>query len=332
VYETNDSMLLAPTFEEEATRLASKFIQSYKQLPMRFYQIGLKYRKELRPKIGLIRQREFVMKDLYTFDIDEESAIQTYEHVNRIYQYLFKRIGINVVKVQASVGDMGGSHSHEYMMISEAGEDVILICNSCRTAYNRQIQNPQDPCKNCNNTLVNSSSSSSSSSSSPSDSSSSFFSSFPAIEVAHTFMLGDKYTKSLGMTVDSHENKRIYPHMGCYGVGVTRLIGAIAEVHNDQYGLLWPTSIAPYKMIGISKDPDTIIEDIFDLNDDFLVDDRKDISISLKVKDAYLLGIPNILVLGSDYEKSALVEFHHRSNPHEPKLIPMHEIKSKIMH
>lgn len=307
-------MILAPTHEEEATKLAAKFIQSHKQLPLRFYQIGPKYRKEPRSKIGLLRQREFVMKDLYTFDNDEESAMHTYEHVNRIYQHLFERIGINAIKAQASVGDMGGSHSHEYMIESESGEDVLLICNSCKTGYNLEIQDPKNPCGNCG--TLNS------------------FTSSSAIEIAHTFMLGMKYTKSLGMTIDSEENQKIHPHMGCYGIGVTRLVAAIAEVHNDQFGLLWPHSVAPYQAIGISKNPDNIIEDFLGLGNNFLVDDRKDISIALKIKDAYLLGIPNIIVLGSQYEKSALIEFYQRDHtlPHAPELMPMHELKNKIMH
>lgn len=268
----------------------------------------------MRVRPGLLRQREFIMKDLYTFDIDESSAQKSYDLIGRVYLNLFRELGINVIRARACSGDMGGTISHEYLMISESGEDTLLTCDSCGESFNAEFRSDKDPCLNCQT--------------------SSSFTKFPAIEVGHSFMLNTKYTQSFDFLINTKENSRIHPVMTCHGIGITRLISSIAETCNDQFGLSWPISTSPFLLSIIYKDPAIIMtkDDDFDIDsNDLLWDDRQDVTFSSKIKDAYLLGIPNIIVAGDEYEKTSKIEFHYRRTPYEPKFMHMHEVKNYIL-
>lgn len=217
--------VLAPTHEEAiADLLADVSPLTYKQLPLVLYQIGDKYRDELRPKHGLLRSRQFVMMDAYGAHRDAECASEVYERVTGAYSELFQRLKLNVFRVEAPSGEMGGNLSHEWHVRANAGEDQLTVCNSCQLTSLVS----QTACVVCsgNVTRVNS------------------------IEIGHTFILGTKYSDALNAQYISKEgtNKPIF--MSCYGIGLTRLLAASMESASADR-IRWPTGIAPYTVVVI---------------------------------------------------------------------------------
>lgn len=278
-------MILAPTHEEEITTLVASLANSYRQLPLRLYQIGDKFRNEARPRGGLLRCREFVMKDLYTFDKSLEEARDTYEQVCRVYRDTFKGLGLSVYQAQASSGAIGGSHSHEFHLECSDGQDTILACPSCDFAGNLEVLQSPHACPKCSDTNLVSK---------------------KGLEIGHTFLLGSKYSSLLDAKFkDQHGNERVM-EMGCYGIGVSRLLAAIVEASHDQKGIIWPSIISPFSSYIIPLDP-TNSSNILNIEKSLpvpfssqpaLLDDRPNLSFSHKFKDALLTGFPNILVLG----------------------------------
>lgn len=250
-----ERLLLAPTHEEEMTRLIATTIQSYKQLPLILFQTGSKFRREARCRGGLLRTREFVMNDAYSFSTID-TITDVYTLMSNVYESIFKRLDLNPIVKQADAGDIGGSLSHEYHLTASIGDDKVQLPDG---------------------TLSNS------------------------IEVAHTFILDDIYTKTFSATYRDSFNQEQYLQMGCYGIGVSRLIAAIQEHQHKIDGLVWPQSITPFDVYLIPKC------DAFDLEQfagkSVLLDDR-DKSISWKVHDARLLGIPNVHILHSNHTES----------------------------
>ncbi len=267
-------MLLAPTHEEEITHLVAQNINSYRQLPLRLYQIGPKFRNEARPKGGLLRCREFLMKDLYTFDANEESAIATYSEVCEAYDRIFKRLEIAAIKAKASSGAIGGSHSHEYHIACESGQDSVLQCQKCNFTGNSEVFT-DSKCSQCG---------------------SHDFKEVKALEIGHTFLLGEKYSRVLEAKFKDQQGKQQVMQMGCFGIGVSRLLAAIVEVSNDENGIIWPKAVAPFDayVIPLSSDSITVPAEF----QNCLLDDRENLSFSRKFKDAQLSGLPQILVLG----------------------------------
>ncbi|CAO3624997.1 unnamed protein product [Cunninghamella blakesleeana] len=478
-------MLLAPTHEEEITTLVASELRSSKQLPIRLYQVGRKYRDELRPRAGLLRGREFIMKDLYSFDKSVEDAFITYDHMAQAYTNIFNRIGVPFVVAEADSGNIGGSKSHEYHLISTVGEDTLLTCQQCGYTANEELaegiyktNHPIDTNNNNNNKHVNSTleilnlKSSLSSSDihlstlsfntmsstiddnnndngdkkinglavviTPKDrkvnhlrvhsvlgsyleknntihdratlelnpipldqwistyqqtnkindtnvhvfldnaihpslsfsaipsitlhpphhfrlaeagdacqhchhhSKASSLESVKSIEVGHTFYLGTKYSSVLGCQFQDHsipsnnnntshkQNEWKFAEMGCYGIGISRLLASVAESRTDDRGLVWPASIAPYKICIITTDDKkeafkTLSNTIYDqLNmkktrkeDDIIIDDRSKMGFGRKMTDAELIGYPWIIVIG----RKAL-------DPHHPKI----EIHQRTQH
>lgn len=301
-----EGLLLAPTHEEEVTRIVAQHVTSASKLPVRLYQIGPKFRREQRPKGGLLRLREFIMKDMYSFDADIEQARDSYNQTRDAYSTIFKRLGIPVKAAVASCGDMGGSMSHEYHLLAEAGEDTIYSCDSCDLSFNHEVmQSGQCSCPQCSKALTKSN----------------------GIELGHTFLLGTRYTKALGAIFKSSSGAAVPMEMGCYGIGVSRLVAAIAEVRNDEKGLAWPVSVAPYKIImtgGQNMDNESIatIESLRTqliiafpgLHRQVAIDDRSYLSLSWRLRDSQVIGVPFTLVLGRDYASKRLVEVHQRSS------------------
>ncbi len=359
--------LLSPTHEEEITALVASLVHSYKDLPLRLYQIGRKYRDERRPRQGLLRAKEFLMKDLYTFDESSESALKTYEAVRQAYNNLFTELRLPFQTVEADSGNMGGKLSHEYHYISPKGEDALWLCNSCDYAANEEVVkkgtrgsaatendsvifegiskdhktairihvprkdlmevgkqqtwyqiasyvnmhavkqalpkdveiatgiesdtlsdllprvpktidiydrtlssqsataidltaiHPNDPCPRCDNGSLRVQ---------------------KAIEVGHTFHLGTRYSEPLNALVAVPDSATKQPmQMGCHGIGVSRIIGAVASLLADDRGLNWPRAIAPYEAIILSS-PQTSEEDAVEVYDalkervDLILDDR----------------------------------------------------------
>lgn len=290
----DNNFILAPTHEEEITALVATFANSYRHLPMRLYQIGEKFRNEARPRGGLLRCREFVMKDLYTFDRSVQEAQDTYGEVCRVYSGLFSQLGLNFFKAQASSGAIGGNCSHEFHLECESGQDTILHCDECKFVGNAEVfTDPNNPkCPQC---------------SSPN------LSLKKGLEIGHTFLLGTKYSQALDAKFKDQQGKEVVMEMGCYGIGVTRLMAAIVEASHDENGIIWPSSIAPFNSYIIPMNPEAqnIPQNQFlNSNRQVLLDDRTGLSFSHKFRDALLTGIPNILIVGG--KRSSGIEWYKR--------------------
>lgn len=416
--------LLSPTHEEEITTIVANAVASYKDLPLRLYQISRKYRDEARPRQGLLRGREFLMKDLYTFDVTEEQARQTYEDVRNAYVAFLDELRLPYLVANADSGNMGGNLSHEYHFVSPHGEDNIISCGSCSSSINEELyvgasgsapapfslsaldinrsvsgiskdrrtlyrfvlprlagspnmhllkrvypnldtvvdnpealwkqhnrkdnnaepepiryvidprlqgQNPSilhdpqdtnytldipilngryvpitspragDTCAQCGSPSLKTD---------------------KAVEIGHTFHLGTRYSEPLNAKVLSERNEQITISMGCHGIGVSRLIGAVASLLADDKGLNWPLKMAPFSTV-ICPAPSAKAEDTVTVYDqlcgaaassdglDVAIDDR-DRPIGWKLNDADLIGYPFIVVLGKAWEKRGMVELQCR--------------------
>ena len=286
--DKND-MILAPTHEEEITALVASLANSYRHLPLRLYQITDKFRNEARPRGGLLRCREFVMKDMYTFDRTLEEAQDTYEQVCQTYRSIFSQLGLKFYQAQASSGAIGGSCSHEFHLECEGGQDTILSCDTCKFIGNQEVFPPELSCPKCEGTKL---------------------SSKKGLEIGHTFLLGTKYSQALDAKLKNQNGKVTLMEMGCYGIGVSRLLAAIVEASHDDKGIIWPSIVAPFQYYIIPIDSEKINLLPNDIQNG-LLDDRPNLSFSHKFKDALLTGIPYIIVL--DGKKSSNgIEWHKR--------------------
>lgn len=234
---TNDRnqriQILGPTHEESIAHLLSLTAPTtYRAFPLRLYQISTKFRDEMKPRFGLIRAKEFLMKDLYTFDLDLEAAHQTYNEVSDQYSKIFHSLGIPFEKIDADTGTMGGHSSHEYQLLTNIGEDEIIKCQSCQRAVN--IELCLEDGKICDKCI-------------PSN-----LKSHEGIEIGHTFILGDKYSKIMKATFLNRSGKPENLMMGCYGIGVTRLVAACVEFLSTEDEIRWPHILAPFQICIIS--------------------------------------------------------------------------------
>lgn len=440
---------LAPTHEEAFTSAVKSVISSYRDLPVTVYQINTKFRDEIRPRFGVIRSKEFIMKDAYSFDLDENGLDDSYQAMRKAYRRIFERCGIETIPVEADSGTMGGSNSEEFMVPSEIGEENLLLCNGCDYRANQEkaefkrvnsekeeakslekVDTPniktidelveffkEDSTKflksviymadekpvmvvvpgdrevnehklknalgcleldlapdsvveeitnakvgfagpvdnenirklfdisvenlcNCitgaNETdkhLVNVNPgrdfeikekfdliSATDGDKCPTCGKEMYVK--KGIEVGHIFKLGDKYTKAMGVSVLNEQGKSVTPLMGCYGVGVTRTVATIVEQCNDERGIIWPKSVAPFQihLIGIAKkaeeisEVDEIYETLLDNGFDVLYDDRKKVSPGFKFGDADLIGIPIRVTVGKDFFNNGEIEIKLRSS------------------
>lgn len=414
-------LLLSPTHEEEITTIVANAVHSYRELPLRLYQVSRKYRDEPRPRQGLLRGREFVMKDLYTFDADVEAARRTYDQVRMAYNAFFNDIGLPFLTARADSGNMGGTLSHEYHFASAQGEDTIVKCDECDYSMNEELyigthhpesdgtqargepkqehyvskdrrtrctiyypsdagepniyavkavfpdvdtslegaaalhehrksegprheisfKDPRlpstttdliaasaqtaildnlpivltkpllgDPCPSCATGKLDL---------------------HRAIELGHTFHLGQRYSVPLEANVLDKSNASVPIEMGCHGIGVSRLIAACATMMSDDKGLGWPLSIAPFEVCvvpagsGVSMEEMQSVYDLLSIpsNDkailhggkthgwDVLLDDRER-SLGWKLKDADLIGYPIVVVIGRAWAKEKKVEVQCR--------------------
>ncbi|NWI91930.1 SYPM protein, partial [Pitta sordida] len=288
------SYCLGPTHEEAVTELvASQSSLSYKQLPLRLYQVTRKFRDEPKPRFGLLRSREFYMKDMYTFDTSEEAAQQTYDQVCEAYCSLFSRLGLPFVKVRAATGNIGGTMSHEFQLPAGIGEDRLVLCPEGHFAANVETLNvEQTSCPMCGEKLTET----------------------KGIEVGHTFYLGTKYSSVSNAIFFSPENKPQLAQMGCYGLGVTRILAASIEVLSTEDSIRWPSLIAPYQLCfippkrgskeeeegvaGLERLYDDLAEALPHLAGDSVLDDRTQLTIGKRLKDANKLGYPYVVIAG----------------------------------
>ncbi len=277
----NKEYALGATHEEVVTPLVKKFVFSYKDLPKYVYQIQTKYRNEARAKSGLLRGREFSMKDLYSFHTNQADLNDYYEKVKEAYFKIFKRLSIeDLTHYTFASGGAFSKYSHEFQTISESGEDIIHICKKCGLAYNKEIINDINECQDCGEKVEK-------------------FEIKKSIETGNIFNLGNRFSKDFKFVyVDEHgkENDII---MGCFGMGPSRIMGSIAEIKNDKNGIIWPVSVAPFQIhlirLGedekVAKKADEIYNDLIKNNLEVLYDDRNE-SAGVKMKDSDLIGVP----------------------------------------
>ncbi|MDA9786139.1 proline--tRNA ligase [Gammaproteobacteria bacterium] len=300
---------LGPTHEEVITDLVRNNVKSYKELPLNIYQIQTKFRDEIRPRYGVMRGREFLMKDSYSFNIDEVSLQETYLLMRNTYKKILERIGLDYKIVKADSGAIGGDASEEFHVLAENGEDTIAISDASEFAINTEL-------------LLNEGEDISSLEGKPSPDGNGVIEIKKGIEVGHIFQLGKIYTELMKVNVLNQEGRAVDLFMGCYGIGVSRLVAATIEQNNDDKGILWPESIAPYEVnivaIGYTKEPkiaeaaNSLSEQLQAMGYEVIVDDRKD-GYGTKMKDAELIGIPVNVIIGNKFIESGEVELKHRN-------------------
>lgn len=322
VYQLKDKasneLLLGPTFEESITQLVGDLDPlNERDLPLLLYQTSQKFRYEPNPRFGLLRSNEFLMKDMYSFDDSLDKAKETYDLVTVVYEKIFKRLGLNCMRFDSDLGSMGGKYSHEYQLPVPSGEDSLVICKSCNYAYNKALyskSDQRDKCTKCQSDELEL---------------------IQALELGHTFLLSDTYSRPLNVTIKGEDGTRRHFEMGCYGLGLTRIIGAGLdlfsivpnnisnnalkdEVFADSFvQMRWPSEVEPYRLgivtpakrskqyhAGSSEFAEKLTTRILDTTSqdvDVIIEDRDKEGIFKRIAKLKCLGIPNIIVIGKRY-------------------------------
>ena len=306
-------LVLNPTHEEVVTPLAQKYVFSYRDLPMAVYQIQNKFRNEPRAKSGLLRGREFNMKDMYSFHVSQENLDEYYEKVKTAYFNIYKKLGIGDITVLTyASGGMFSKYSHEFQTFAEVGEDTIYFCEKCCVAVNKEIIDEQkNSCPECGSKkLVER----------------------QAIEVGNIFKLGDKFSKPFGFEYADNDGKNQLVQMGCYGMGPSRIMGALVEVMHDEKGIIWPKEVAPYQVHLVSLGADDNVKEAAEklynqLSEkciEVLWDDR-DAQAGAKLADADLIGIPTRLIISKKTLAEDSVELKER-NEKDAQMVKLNDI------
>jgi prolyl-tRNA synthetase len=291
----NDTELgLAPTHEEPLTALMKNHIRSYKDLPVYPYQIQTKFRNETRAKSGIMRGREFLMKDLYSFSKDEAEHQAFYDKAKVAYKNVYDRVGLgDKTYITFASGGSFSKYSHEFQTVSEAGEDVIYVCDKCHVAVNKELIAEQKTCPDCGNDKLKEE---------------------KAIEVGNIFSLGTKFSDAFDLTYPDQDGKKQTVVMGSYGIGPSRLMGTVVECLSDEVGIVWPKSIAPFAVhlldISLSEKSKKATADLYaqlqKAGIEVLCDDRE-ARAGEKFADADLLGLPTrIIISDKNIEKGEL--------------------------
>jgi len=302
-FDEEKNMVLGPTHEEIITPIAQKIIGSYKDLPRYVYQFQNKFRNEKRAKSGLLRGREFIMKDLYSFHPNEKDLGEYYEKVKRAYQRIFERCGIGEKTFLTYAG--GGAftkYSHEFQTLTSAGEDLIYICPQCQIAVNEEIIEEQShQCPECGGRKLKKE---------------------KAVEVGNIFKLKARFSQPFGLKFLDKNGQPQDVMMGCYGIGLQRLMGTIVELFNDEKGIIWPLSVAPYQvqlilLNGEKQEVAEAAEKIYQelsekLGEEVLFDDRKMIGAGEKFAESDLLGIPYRVVISEKTVQKMQLEVKNR--------------------
>lgn len=286
---------LGPTHEEIITDLVRGEITSYKQLPCNLYQIQMKFRDEIRPRFGIMRAREFLMKDAYSFHIDADSLEETYQKMHATYCKIFDRLGLEYRAVIADTGNIGGSKSHEFHVLADSGEDELVYSEETDFAANSEVAKnhpDRDKLKTCR-----------------------------GIEVGHIFQLGTKYSEAMKAEFIDESGKPKSLLMGCYGIGVSRIVAAAIEQGHDEKGIIFPSSIAPFEIIitpiaydkseDVKKAAESVYSELLALGFDVLLDDRG-LRPGVMFSEAELLGIPHRITMSDKTIKEKKVEYKKR--------------------
>ena len=298
--------VLGWSHEEIVTPLAKNRIKSYRDLPLAVYQIQTKFRNEPRAKSGLMRGREFLMKDMYSFHSTREDFAEFYERAKTAYFKVFERVGLKSFLVKAGGGEFTENVSHEFQVLTDAGEDKLKICEKCGLGWNAEMEIAN--CEKCGGALVEK----------------------KGAEVGNIFDLGTKYSDAFDLNFAGADGKPAKVLMGCFGIGVSRLVATIAEIWHDENGLIWPESVAPFSIHLISLGENAEAEKIYrDLSaeKEVLFDDR-DSRAGEKFADADIIGCPTrILVSRKTLEKGG-VEIKKR-NSDKVEIVPIEKILQK---
>ncbi len=299
---------LGPTHEEVITDLIRNNVKSYKELPLNLYQIQTKFRDEVRPRYGVMRGREFLMKDSYSFNLDEDSLNESYVLMKEAYKKILDRLGLQFKIVKADSGAIGGDASEEFHVLAENGEDTIAISDSSDFAINTEL-------------LLEEGEDIESLQGKPSPDGEGIIEIKKGIEVGHIFQLGKVYTDAMKANVLDNEGKAKNLYMGCYGIGVSRLVAAAIEQNNDDKGIIWPEAMTPFEVniiaIGFDKDKKIakastdLYSKLSSMGYEVMLDDRKD-GYGTKMKDAELIGIPINIIIGKQYLQNREIELKHR--------------------
>lgn len=296
----NGKFVMAPTAEEAVTEFVRGRITSYKNLPVILYQIGEKYRNEIRTRGYLLRGKTFPMMDAYSFDLNAEESAKAYQNIRKAYLEIFEILGLKAQPVAADSGAMGGNLSEEFMLESPIGEDTILVDKETGIAFNTEILEREDAdeylrekygIKDKNNVEAKKS-----------------------IELGHIFQLGTKYTESMNAKYIDQEGNEQLLYMGCYGIGVSRTVATIYEENvvtgkdGKAKGISLPVSVAPYLLQIIPKEEkreiaQNLYNELMEANVPVILDDRTQGMLGAKIKDCLMLGTPYMLVIGDKQEE-----------------------------
>lgn len=305
-------MLYGPTHEEVITDMARGCIKSYKHLPQVLYQIHWKFRDEIRPRFGVMRAREFYMKDGYSFDIDAESAKETYKKIYESYLSIFKNMGLKAIPVKADTGAIGGDLSHEFQIVAPTGESTIYYDEAFDSVPDEDrnfetlnsLYAAADEMHDAENCSV----------------AQGKFKTARGIEIGHIFYFGKKYSESMNFTVIGQDGKPTHPEMGSYGIGVSRLVGAIIEANHDDNGIIWPESVAPFYISLINAKPsdeatsklaDEMYATLTNSGVEVLYDDTSN-RAGAKFATADIIGSPHHIIVGRDATEKGLYEVKNR--------------------
>lgn len=306
--------LYSPTNEEQATDVFRKYVKSYRGLPVMLYQIHWKFRDEIRPRFGVMRGREFLMKDGYSFDFNFEGAKNTYNQIFKAYIRTFRRMGLTPVPVQADSGAIGGNMSHEFQILADTGESTLYYDKKLLTASDEELMTTfavtdekYDP------------------KTSPIPEKELMIS--KGIEVGHIFYFGTKYSKSMNAFVLDENGEKVYPEMGSYGIGVSRLVAAIIEASHDDRGIIWPEPVAPFDVTILNLHTKyekccCASQKIYDALNSIkeVLYDNRNISVGEKLADADLIGIPWQIIIGQKKINVHIVELKNRKTGHIEEL------------
>jgi prolyl-tRNA synthetase len=312
----DSELVLNPTHEEVVTPLVQKYTFSYRDLPVAVYQIQNKFRNEARAKSGLLRGREFNMKDLYSFHANEADLDLYYEKVKKAYGTIYERLGLGSITVLTyASGGVFSKYSHEFQTITDIGEDTIFLCEACLVAVNKEIISEQNSCPSCGNVdLVEK----------------------KAVEVGNIFKLRTKFSNAFEFSYADVDGKNKPVEMGCYGIGPSRLMGVLVEIFNDEKGIIWPESVAPYQVHLVSLGNDEVVKqeaenlynELLKKGVEVLWDDR-DASAGAKLADADLIGIPWRVVISKKTVAENSVEVKKRKEK-EAHMMKVYEFLEKI--
>ena len=317
---------LGPTHEEVITDLCRNVIKSHRELPLTLYQMQTKFRDEIRPRFGVMRSREFLMKDAYSFDLTSDGMDKSYQVMKAAYVNIFNKLGLEYRIVKADSGAIGGSDSEEFHVLADSGEDLLAFSDSSDYAINAELlvelQDEQDPKSlegkaspdGRGNLLLK-----------------------KGIEVGHIFKLGRKYSESLKLRVQGDDGD-IYPEMGCYGIGASRIIAASIEQSHDDKGIIWPKSLSPYEVVIVEANPKkkenikNTCEEVYKIlrenGTEVLWDDR-DKRPGVKFTDMELIGIPIMIIVGDKSTEDNKVEIKMRLEEKTDRVSPQ-DILSKL--